>query len=235
MRSNNVRSFGAFTVFTFLVLAALLGCSGGGDMAFEDNGKPPLSPSEKASIAWATVQAEVIGPRCIRCHDSSDRLPLNTYPLVLSKIDEIKRAVLIERTMPKNGALSSREFAILEAWIEAGAPEQRVPPSTPTPQPSPTPTVIEPTFDSINQHVFSRRCVSCHSEGGRAEHIPLTSKEEILDSPRELVIPGNADESGIVLAIERPDEKRMPPPPRSPLTPDEMRVIREWITNGAVD
>jgi hypothetical protein len=53
----------------------------------------------------------------------------------------------------------------------------------------------------------------------------------------ELVLPGNPDESGLVIAVERTDEKRMPLAKSgfSPLTPDEMTAIRNWIANGASD
>ncbi len=100
----------------------------------------------------------------------------------------------------------------------------------PKPQATPTPLPLEPNFESIRANIFEPKCLGCHSEGGRAEHIPLGTLDDILNSPRELVIPGNPDESGITLAIERQDEKRMPPPPRrGPLSSEEVAAIRKWI------
>lgn len=114
------------------------------------------------------------------------------------------------------------------------------PASSPTPQPAPSPAATpEPlvaTFESIHENILVPKCIGCHSSGGRAEHIPLGTEEDLLNSPRELVIPGNPDESTLVLAIERDDEKRMPPPPRrAALSDEEKRLIREWIANLEVE
>ena len=58
-----------------------------------------------------------------------------------------------------------------------------------------------------------------------------------MNSPLELVIPGNADESGLVVALERSDDKRMPPGKEgySVLKDDAKLAIRKWIENGAKD
>ena len=95
---------------------------------------------------------------------------------------------------------------------------------------------LKPTFDSIYQYIFARRCVSCHSLGKPAHQV-LLDRTSLLTSPLDLVIPENPDESGLVIAIERNDDKRMPPPEGkvSPLKPQEIDVIRTWILNGAKD
>ena len=110
------------------------------------------------------------------------------------------------------------------------------PATSPTPISAPSPEPLTATFESIRENVLVPKCLACHSSGGRAEHIPLGTLDDLMNSPRELVIPGNADESSIVLAIERDDDKRMPPPPRrAPLSDEEKRVIREWIANLEVE
>ena len=62
-------------------------------------------------------------------------------------------------------------------------------------------------------------------------------KDSLMNSPLELVLPGNADESGLVLSVERSDKKRMPPAEDgySALKDAEKTAIRLWITNGAKD
>ena len=55
-----------------------------------------------------------------------------------------------------------------------------------------------------------------------------------MDSPREIVIPENSEESGIVIAIKRTDDKRMPPPDSGDaLTEIEIQTIEKWIQEGA--
>ena len=91
-----------------------------------------------------------------------------------------------------------------------------------------------PTYDSIRETVFERRCVACHSKGGKAEDVPLEPLADLLASPRDLVLPGNPDESGLVIAVERGDKKRMPPASGGEaLTGEQVRAIRAWIQAGA--
>lgn len=91
------------------------------------------------------------------------------------------------------------------------------------------------TFALIKKQIFSPRCFSCHSAGGEASHVSLDTREELVDSALEIVIPGNPDESGIIIATTRADDKRMPPPDSGipPLTAVEIDAIRQWILKGA--
>ena len=49
------------------------------------------------------------------------------------------------------------------------------------------------------------------------------------------VVPGNASESALVERVSDPGDSRMPPPDsgKAALTPDEIRLLRKWIDNGA--
>ena len=94
--------------------------------------------------------------------------------------------------------------------------------------------VLVPAFSSIQALILNKRCVSCHSSTGRADHIPLTTFEEIMNSPRELVIPELPEESGIVISIQRTDDKRMPSEGPA-LTGTEIETIVSWIENGALN
>lgn len=119
-----------------------------------------------------------------------------------------------------------------------------IPPGqTPLPNPieSPMPSVLPlaPNYDSIVENVFKMSCFDCHSEANaalKAKGLRLT-KEILLTSPKELVIPGNPDESGLVIALERTDHDRMPPQKEgySKESAEVIAVIRKWIENGAKD
>lgn len=106
----------------------------------------------------------------------------------------------------------------------------------PEPEPHPEPEPLKPTYDSIRSRILVPQCLNCHSQGGQAARLPLATKEDLLNSPMELVIPGNVEESSIVIAIERQDSKRMPPPQTGDgLKQEEIQIIKEWIQNGAKD
>ena len=181
------------------------------------------------TISYDTVRQEVFLPKCIGCHGNSGGVNLETYEAVRSHIDAISRSTLREKRMPKDSALSSIQLGLLAQWIAEGAPEKV---QNPTPTPPPEPLV--PTYSSIRKNIFVPKCLSCHVVGGQATGVPLGTYEEVIDSPREIVIPGNAEESGLMIALTRTDSKRMPPPNvGSSLGDTEIGVIETWIKNNA--
>ncbi len=187
---------------------------------------------DAAQISYQTVHRQVLGPRCVACHGNSGGITLDSYTTVKANLNAIERTALAQKTMPKSGPLSPREAALLSAWIKAGAPEFTAGPKPPPELEEP----IRPEFESIKKNVFQARCMACHTQGGSASGVLLNTREDLLNSPRELVLPGNPDESGLVLAVERNDNKRMPPPESGPkLREDECAAIRKWIENGGQD
>lgn len=218
----------------FLILLSLLlaGCNytkvkGGG---IDENKIFNMPPEQKAQLSFSYVYQNVFLPKCISCHGNSGGVNLESYQAARSHLAAIKKTVFETKTMPKRGSLSFDEQAILWNWIAMGAPKDSEDGTTPIPDP------LTPTFDSISKNIFAAKCVTCHSAGNPGQRI-LLDKDSLLNSPLELVIPGNADESGLVVAIERTDDKRMPPAKEgySKLSDEEITAIREWITNGATD
>lgn len=94
---------------------------------------------------------------------------------------------------------------------------------------------LAPTFEEINKVVFQKTCIKCHNPTGSGKRVPL-DREGLLNSPLELVIPGNADESGLIISLERADKKRMPPIKDRyyAIRPEIIAVIRQWIDQGAL-
>ena len=104
---------------------------------------------------------------------------------------------------------------------------------------------IEPTLASIQAHVFTPICTECHVPGGPGP-MPLTSEavsyqslvnaESIELPPMLRVSPGDPESSYIVHKIQGRASiigDRMPPPPRSMLTAEQIAAIVEWIDAGA--
>lgn len=70
----------------------------------------------------------------------------------------------------------------------------------------------------------------CHDAATRADGVDLTSYAKIMNYVRA----GSATRSELYEVIVDTDpDKRMPPPPRSPLTAAQMAKIQKWINQGA--
>ena len=229
----------AFSLLTGTLLAVFLtACNythakpgpGEGAAAFK-----PLVPDEKASLMnYAFISQTILIPKCVSCHGNSGGVNLETYENVFAQRHAIHESVFVEHGMPKRGVLTDAEQRLLWHWLSMDCPKDAPSGGGPvTPVPSGD---VLPTFDSINTHIIQAKCVSCHSAGQDAKRIPL-DKVSLLNSPLDLVLPGNADESGLVIAVERTDARRMPLSTEGygPLSEKEKAAIRAWITNGAKD
>ena len=91
---------------------------------------------------------------------------------------------------------------------------------------------LKATWAAVFDNIIIEKCLECHSPGGNGAKSPLTSWQEIIDSPLELVLPGNPEDSGLYLAVTRTDEKRMPSK-GAPLSSEELHAIYQWIKDGA--
>lgn len=215
-------------ILVVLVLSGLQGC-GFYEEKPQKGADPSLSPAEATQISYQMVASRVFAANCIACHGNSGGVNLESYASVKANLDKIERAALVSKTMPKGKTLGREEARLLAAWIKAGAPEN--PTGTP---PGSGDEPLKPNFASIKKKIIDIRCITCHANGGPAAGVPLKSLKDILSSPRDLVLPGNPDESGLVIAVSRSDSKRMPPPETgNPLSADEIAIIRKWIELGA--
>jgi mono/diheme cytochrome c family protein len=199
------------------------------DEALRQQFKMPAE--QKAQLSFSFIQQNIIIPKCISCHGSAGNVNLESYQNLIGNLAKIKMAVFVKHTMPKDRSITRGELAALWNWIELGGPE-----NSQNGQVEPELPPLAPTYDSIRKNIFQVRCFTCHSKGHPAERVSL-NKENLLNSPLELAIPGNPDESGLVLALERLDKKRMPPEKEgySRLKEDSLKIIRQWIANGAKD
>jgi mono/diheme cytochrome c family protein len=187
-----------------------------------------LKPDEKLSMMnYVFINSRILQPKCVSCHGSSGDVNIESYDSIKSNLSKIQEAVFVTETMPKRGALTSEEKRLLWNWIRMGAPRESA-------EPPPEEEPMIATYESIRSHIIEPKCVTCHNPTGPGNKIPL-DRQALLDSPLELVLPGNADESGLIIALERKDDKRMPPAKEgySALKPEQIQIIREWINNGA--
>jgi mono/diheme cytochrome c family protein len=201
------------------------------DSPDDKNTQYNLPSGKLGELSYGLLAQKIFTPKCITCHGTSGSVNLESYSEVLRHLAQIEKSVFNEHSMPKRGSLTSEEMSYLWNWIQMGAPENAQNGSLP-----PLQEPIQATFESINNRIFQTSCKDCHNSTGSGKRIPL-DKESLLNSPLELVIPENPDESGLVIAIERLDGKRMPPAKAgySPLSDEAKQAIRKWIQNGAVN
>lgn len=72
----------------------------------------------------------------------------------------------------------------------------------------------------------------CHDAASAADGVILTSYSKIISTGK--VKPGNPGGSKLYkVLIETDPDDRMPPPPRSPFSADQIAKVRVWIEQGA--
>jgi mono/diheme cytochrome c family protein len=91
-------------------------------------------------------------------------------------------------------------------------------------------------FQRQVQPIFAKRCFACHgpdmNEGGLRLHDSQAALAE-LDSGEHAIVPGDTEQSAILLRISSDDESMRMPPEGKPLSAEEVSLIRRWIEEGA--
>lgn len=203
---------------------------------------------------FAAVGA-LFAERCVMCHSGSEAplgLQLDTYAAALKGsvngpvlIAGDLSSPLLQRLrgealpqMPFNGPpfLSDAEIRLVADWVTAGLPE-----GTPTVTALPDRTRPAPGEDvlwSDVEPIFLKVCAKCHSDasivGGPPEGLRLDTWEHALAADeRVAVVPGNPEMSEIWRRITGLSDPRMPHDGPPWLPDDDIRLIRDWIAQGA--
>jgi uncharacterized membrane protein len=187
-----------------------------------------------AKISYAEVKRVVFDPSCISCHGQSGNVNLEDFENTRAHLEDIKKTSLLSRKMPKAPftTLDQTQLQYLTAWYKAGNPQFAA-----DPNPEPPPVVLLPTFASIKKNIIDKKCLSCHNPNGDADRVPLDTVEAMINSPLEIIIPNNSEESGFILVTKEGARGKMPPP-RSGITAisaSDLEIIKEWINKGAKD
>ncbi len=92
------------------------------------------------------------------------------------------------------------------------------------------------TFDDHVQPIFRQRCASCHNPDKKSGGLDLTNFTALMlgGSSGEAIDPGDADGSYLYMLITHEQEPVMPPN-STKLPTEELRTIRKWINEGALE
>ncbi len=96
----------------------------------------------------------------------------------------------------------------------------------------------EASYERDIQPIVASRCLSCHTqegEGADKSGLDMHNYEALMKGTRQggaLIVPGSPATSTFMIMLTRQDHLRMPYG-QSPLSDDEIRVIRAWIDQGA--
>ncbi len=196
---------------------------------------PALNPPAKVvqSVSFNQVYLNVFEPKCVGCHSRVGGVDLENRDVARSFLKNIERVAVRGASMPMKPftALSVEQRTLLSAWIRAGGPDLPKDGGA-----SPEIPPLSATFESIRDRIFVPRCLVCHHPGGEAPRVPLATREDLLNSPLDLVVPGSPEESGLYIVVQ-PGARKLMPPKKSHITPlneREIASIREWIAAGAV-
>jgi len=205
-----------------------------------------------------TTVAPLFQQHCVVCH-RGDGAPLDLQLDSLAHIRKGSRsgAVVIagdpdnselirrirgtsQPRMPLTGPpfLSAEEIDRIAAWVAAGLPgnDKAVTTTVPRRLPAPGDAV---TFADVKP-IFLQRCVKCHKDRGLHGRPPeglrlRTWQQVVSGGERAVVVPGVPQASELIRRIRGESRPRMPFDGPPFLAQAEIRVISDWVAQGAPD
>ncbi len=171
-------------------------------------------------VDFKTVQAKIIGPKCLGCHSAAGGneggTNLESYTSVRRLMNRISFRALEKGDMPPSGKLVSDDADLLKNWFEMGAPESVV-----ETQEKPEMLIDQGPTDwaKISQRLFSKKCMDCHSQPQPQGNLDLGSYEEV--------------KAKASLIFDRVIIKQdMPVEPYPALSLKERKVLLNWMNMG---
>jgi cytochrome b subunit of formate dehydrogenase/mono/diheme cytochrome c family protein len=191
---------------------------------------PESQPGEEAlGPGWQEV-APLFAEKCNSCHATADMtgLALDTYAntmaggkngAVVTPGDSANSVLYTLQAAGSHPAVfGPEELAVIQAWIDAGAPETGSPPAPSS----------GPVWEGQVAEVFQSRCGTCH--GGLASGgLNVSTYADLLagGASGETILPGDSANSPLVL-------KLMGEHPGS-FEEAELELVKAWIDGGALE
>src|SRR5687768_4955676 len=91
-------------------------------------------------------------------------------------------------------------------------------------------------FTTHVKPIINRKCITCHGGVKQKAGFSLLFRDEALaktESGRQVIIPGDADNSELIRRITLHDPEERMPYMHEPLSSEEIDIFRRWINEGA--
>ena len=93
------------------------------------------------------------------------------------------------------------------------------------------------SFNNDIEPILAAKCYQCHGPNKQKSSLNLHDQQSALHgggSMKPAIVPGKSSESYLIQRITSENKiDRMPPADREPVTPEEIRLLRMWIDQGA--
>jgi uncharacterized membrane protein len=121
----------------------------------------------------------------------------------------------------------------LRAWLHLAPP----PPPRPIPSAAGSATAPRTAYAGRIAPIFERSCVSCHNPKKAKAKLMLDSYDHLQRGSEDgpVVVAWYPGQSELVrrITLPRDDDDFMPSNGKNPLSPDEIKLIEQWIAAGA--
>ena len=165
---------------------------------------------------YESVNAKVLVSQCLDCHSNAGgnkgNLNLETYKNIRSNLNQIMYRVLETKDMPRGG-LTGSDYALMEMWLQSGAPEKNTM--------SGPPVVLKGPFNwmLIRDQVLKRNCLDCHSSIAPEAGLDLSDYDQFKNNYAKI--------------FDRTFVKQdMPPEPYDGLSVNERQAVLKWMSQG---
>ena len=90
-------------------------------------------------------------------------------------------------------------------------------------------------YEKDVEPIFRKRCVACHGGNIKESRFDMGSYEAVVKGGKRgaAVVPGKAESSHLYRMSGHTQKPFMPPEDETPLTPEELALIKLWIDQGA--
>lgn len=91
-------------------------------------------------------------------------------------------------------------------------------------------------FNTEVKPILNKKCMACHGGVKKAGGFSLLFPEEALGetkSGKPAILPGDAGHSEFIIRLTDSDPDRHMPKKGDPLSPDEIKVLTDWVNQGA--
>lgn len=217
----------------------------------------PVFISEPDTICFEKQILPVMQNSCAMsgCHDattSAEGLTLTDYGSIVqivlpgdvrgSKLYQVITDIWSENMMPPDRPLTLEQRTAIHLWIAQGAKNttcSELPPDTTGNGPNGNNHLSGDTICFVQDilPVFVASCAvsGCHNATTRRDGYVLTTYATITDI-QESILPFDPDASKLFKVITEDDPgDRMPPPPLTALSLDQIQKLRKWIEEGALN